>query len=154
MELEELYKTFQQEVGEEVEPGEWFVIDQERVNLFAEITKDYLWIHTDVERAAKTPMGGTIVHGFLLLSLIPHLIGRGNKEPVGGASRIINYGLNKVRFVHPVLVGSAVRARRTVVDIKKNDDSIDLFSKMVIEIKGVERPACVAETIARVYLDD
>jgi acyl dehydratase len=152
MALENLFKSLRQEIGKEVEPGEWFVVDQDRVDQFAENTRDYLWIHTDVERATQTPVGGTIVHGFLILSLVPHLIGRGNREPRDGASRIINYGLNKVRFVSPVLVGSAIRANRTIIDVQKNQDSVDVFAKVVVEIKGVQKPACVAETIARIYL--
>src|SRR3982751_45968 len=94
-------------IGKEIGPGEWHEITQERVDLFAESTGDHQWIHVDPERAKDGPFGGTIAHGFLTLSLAPALLGEVLAVP--GATFVVNYGLNRVRFPAPVPVGSKVR---------------------------------------------
>jgi acyl dehydratase len=138
-----------QAVGQELGVSEWKQIDQKRIDDFADGTEDHQWIHVDVERAkAESPYGATIAHGFLTLSLIPIL----SKENyiVKNAKMGINYGLNKVRFLTPVTAGSRIRLRSNLIDAAKIDEStVNLFVRQTIEIDGSERPAAVAEQIAR-----
>jgi acyl dehydratase len=138
-----------QAVGQELGVSEWKQIDQKRIDDFADGTEDHQWIHVDVERAkAESPYGATIAHGFLTLSLIPIL----SKENyiVKNAKMGINYGLNKVRFLSPVTVGSRIRLRSELVDAAKIDDStVNLTVRQTVEIDGSEKPAAVAEQIAR-----
>jgi acyl dehydratase len=136
-------------VGQELGTSNWIVIDQERINAFADATGDHQWIHVDVERAgAESPHRTTIAHGFLTLSLIPAL----SKENyrVDNAKMGINYGLNRVRFLAAVLVGSSVRLRSELVEAKKVDDTtVDLTVRQTVELDGSDKPAAVAEVIAR-----
>ena len=136
-------------VGQELGVSEWLTIDQKRINDFADVTGDHQWIHVDVERAkTESPYGAPIAHGFLTLSLIPAL-GKDNYR-VDNAKMGINYGLNKVRFLAPVPAGSQVRLRSDLVDAKKvNDSTVDLTVRQTVELDGSERPAAVAEVIAR-----
>ena len=137
-------------VGSELGVSEWLEIDQQRVNDFADVTGDHQWIHIDVERAKKeSPYGAPIAHGFLTLSLIPAL----SKENfrVENAKLVINYGLNKVRFLSAVPVDSRIRVRSELADaVAKDPGTVDLTVRHTIEIDGVEKPAAVAEMIARV----
>jgi len=136
-------------VGRELGLSDWMTIDQQRVNDFADVTGDHQWIHVDVERAKReSPYQTPIAHGFLTLSLIPAL----SKDTfrLENAKLAINYGLNKVRFLSAVPVGSRVRARSELVDVAaKPDGSADLTVRHTIEIDGSERPAAVAEMIVR-----
>jgi acyl dehydratase len=136
-------------VGRELGVSEWVVVDQDRINAFADTTGDHQWIHVDVERAGiESPYGTTIAHGFLTLSLIPAL--SKDNYRVDNAKMGINYGLNKVRFLAPVPAGSRVRLRSDLVDAKKVDDStVDLTVRQTVELDGADRPAAVAEVIAR-----
>ena len=136
-------------VGSELGVSDWLEIDQKRVNDFADVTGDHQWIHVDVERAkAESPYKAPIAHGFLTLSLIPAL--SKDNYRVENAKLGINYGLNKVRFLNAVPVGSRVRARSELVDVKAKDSVADLTVLHTIEIEGVEKPAAVAEMIARI----
>ena len=136
-------------VGSELGVSDWLEIDQKRVNDFADVTGDHQWIHVDVERAkAESPYKTPIAHGFLTLSLIP-LLSKDNYR-VENAKLGINYGLNKVRFLNAVPVGSRDRARSELVDVKAKDSVADLTVRHTIEIDGVEKPAAVAEMIARI----
>ncbi len=137
-------------VGSELGVSEWLEIDQKRVNDFADVTGDHQWIHIDVERAKKeSPYGAPIAHGFLTLSLIPAL-SRDNFR-VQNATLAINYGLNKVRFLSAVPVGSRIRVRSELADaVAKDEGTVDLTVRHTIEIDGVEKPAAVAEMIVRV----
>ncbi len=136
-------------VGSELGVSDWLEIDQKRVNDFAEVTGDHQWIHVDVERAkAESPYKAPIAHGFLTLSLIPAL--SKDNYRVENAKLGINYGLNKVRFLNAVPVGSRVRARSELIDVKAKDGVADLTVRHTIEIDGVEKPAAVAEMIARI----
>lgn len=136
-------------VGTELGVSDWMEIDQKRVNDFADVTGDHQWIHVDVERAkAESPYKAPIAHGFLTLSLIPAL--SKDNYRVENAKLGINYGLNKVRFLNAVPVGSRVRARSELVDVKAKDSVADLTVRHTIEIDGVEKPAAVAEMIARI----
>lgn len=132
-------------VGDELGVSEWVQISQERIDLFADATGDRQWIHVDPERAADGPFGATIAHGYLTLSLLPFL-GAHVYAFAGDVARV-NYGLNKVRFMTPVVVGSKVRNRVTVVDVKDIERGQQVTLRHQIEIKGVDRPACVAETV-------
>ena len=136
-------------VGSELGVSDWLEIDQKRVNDFADVTGDHQWIHIDVERATKeSPYKAPIAHGFLTLSLIPAL--SKDNYRVENAKLGINYGLNKVRFLNAVPVGSRVRARSELIDVKAKDGVADLTVRHTIEIDGVEKPAAVAEMIARI----
>ena len=135
-------------VGQEVGVSDWVLIDQDRVNKFAEATGDHQWIHVDVERATKE-IGGPIAHGYLTLSLIPFL-GAG-MLPVKGVTRGINYGSDKVRFTNMVRVGKKVRMRQKLLAVEAKAGGLQMKNECTIEIEGEERPACVAETISIVY---
>lgn len=137
--------------GQEIGVSEWMLIDQDRVNRFADATDDHQWIHVDAERAASGPFGTTIAHGFLTLSLVVPLAGQ-VELPVEGVKMGINYGVDKVRFTNPVKVGSRIRLRRTVVEVTKaSDGGVQVKNFMTIEIEGEERPAAIAETLSRYY---
>jgi acyl dehydratase len=131
--------------GEELGTTDWVVIDQDRVDKFADATGDHQWIHVDVERAAKGPFGGTIAHGYLTLSLVPWLGSQVFSLETPGAK--LNYGVNKVRFPNPVKVGSRVRNTVSVGDVTDLPSGKQLTLKHVVEIEGEEKPACVAETV-------
>ena len=137
-------------IGEDLGVTEWIEIDQGRVDLFADATDDHQWIHVDEERAAAGPFGGTIAHGYLTLSLIPWLGTQVFSLETPGAK--LNYGVNKVRFPHPVRVGSQIRSTISVVDVADLPAGKQLTLKHVIEIEGpdgqvLDKPACVAETV-------
>lgn len=136
--------------GSELGVSDWMRIDQSRINDFADVTGDHQWIHVDVERAkAESPYGAPIAHGFLTLSLIPAL--SKDNFRVEGAKLVINYGLNKVRFLAAVPVDSRIRVRSELADVVAKDQStVDLTVRHTIEIDGVDKPAAVAEMIARV----
>jgi acyl dehydratase len=136
-------------VGQELGVSDWVVVDQDRIDAFAETTGDRQWIHVDVERAAaESPYGTTIAHGFLTLSLIPAL--SKDNYRVDNAKMGINYGLNKVRFLAPVPAGSRVRVRSDLAGAKKVDDNtVDMTVRQTVELDGAEKPAAVAEIIAR-----
>ena len=140
-------------IGKEIALGEWVQVTQERINAFADVTGDHQFIHVDPERAAKTMFGGTIAHGFLTLSLLPMLRqnSTGVKLNLGGKVNV-NYGLNKVRFIAPVRAGKRIRVRTTLVSVDEvAPNAIQLTYNQVIEIEGEPKPACVAETIGRMY---
>ena len=139
-------------VGQEVGPTEWFLIDQARVNGFADDTEDHQWIHVDPERAKAGPFGGPVAHGFLTLSLIPYLMGQLRR--VEGVRMGVNYGLDRVRFPSPVLVGLHIRARATVTSLDKiAGNAVHMVTEVTIEVEGSEKPACVAEMVSRYYFD-
>jgi acyl dehydratase len=142
------FATIADLAGQEVGASDWLLIDQDRVNLFADATGDHQWIHVDVRRATAE-MGGPIAHGFLTLSLIPFL-GKDIMK-VEGVSRGINYGLNKVRFTNMVRVGSKVRAVQKLLSVEPKSGGLMLTSEVTIEIEGEARPACVAETVSMLF---
>lgn len=138
------------QVGAEPLVSEWMTVDQARVDLFAEATGDHQWIHIDPERAKReSPFGGPVAHGFLTLSLIPALLGKtiAIKQRMG-----VNYGLNRVRFTSPVLVGSQLRAKFVVESVTEVDSNgVQAVWNVTLERQGSERPVCVAEFITRHY---
>jgi acyl dehydratase len=131
--------------GEDLGTSDWLLIDQERVNAFADATGDHQWIHVDVERAASGPFGGTIAHGYLTLSLIPYLGAQVFSLETPGAK--LNYGVNKVRFPAPVRVGSRIRSRVVMGEVSDIPAGKQLTLRHTIEVEGQGKPACVAETV-------
>lgn len=138
-------------VGSEIGVSDWFTVTQDRIDDFADATLDHQFIHVDPARAAaESPFGTTIAHGFLTLSLLPHL-GSGMKVLPEGTKVEINYGTEKVRFLAPVPVDSQIRARATLADVTERRPGQFLISKTItVEIKGGDRPALVAETLTLV----
>ncbi|HEX7044978.1 MAG TPA: MaoC family dehydratase [Burkholderiales bacterium] len=137
------------QVGQDVAVSDWLTVTQERIDRFADATSDHQWIHVDRERAAQSPFGTTIAHGFLTLSLIPYFT---NETFTFPPSRMtINYGLNRVRFTAPVRSGSRVRARFRLLGLEDVPGGVQMNWQITIELEGSEKPACVAETISRRY---
>jgi acyl dehydratase len=138
-----------QAVGQELGVSGWKEIDQSRIDSFADVTEDHQWIHVDVDRAkVESPYGTTIAHGFLTLSLIPGL--SKDNYRVQNAKMGLNYGLNKVRFLAAVPAGSRIRLRSELVDVAKvNDNTVNLTVRHTIEVDGSDKPAAVADLIAR-----
>jgi acyl dehydratase len=136
-------------VGHELGVSGWKEIDQMRIDTFADVTEDHQWIHVDADRAAAdSPYGATVAHGFLLLSLIPKM----SKDTyvVQNAKMGVNYGLNKVRFVAAVTADSRIRIRSELIDAAKvADNVVNLTVRHTIEIDGSDKPAAVADLIAR-----
>jgi acyl dehydratase len=138
-------------VGEELAVSNWFVVDQRRINQFADATGDHQWIHIDPERAASGPFGATIAHGFLTLSMLPLFIQDALRFEDVRMS--VNYGLNRVRFTSPVPVGSELRARFRLVGVEEvANQGLQVTMEATIERKGSDKPVCVAETISRRYV--
>ncbi|MFV2194601.1 MaoC family dehydratase [Nocardiopsis sp. LOL_012] len=133
--------------GEHLGCTDWFEIDQDRINTFADATNDHQWIHIDQEKAASGPFGATIAHGYLSLSLLaffsPQVISIEKKPTMS-----INYGLNKVRFVQPVTVGSRVRDDVVLSDVKETGKGVQVTMTHTVEIEGKDKPALVAEALA------
>ena len=137
-------------LGQEVGVSDWIDITQERINQFADATGDHQWIHIDPVAAAKGPFKTTIAHGFLTLSLIPMF---GDMAlSVASTKMGVNYGVNKVRFTSPVPVGSKLRARFKLIESKPIDNNgMQQTMQVTIEREGVEKPVCIAETVALRY---
>jgi acyl dehydratase len=134
-------------VGRTFGPTDWLTIEQSRVDQFADATGDHQWIHVDQERAKSGPFGATIAHGYLTLSLAsyfaPQLIA------VDGISMAINYGVDKVRFPAPVLVGSRLHARAEIAEVTPIEGGFQVKTKLTIETEGASKPACVIESLSR-----
>ena len=145
------YEAMQATIGAEPQVGEWFEVSQERINDFADATLDHQFIHVDPERAAQTPFGGTIAHGFLTLSLLVHLSTSipSDLPKLEGLLMGVNYGLNKVRFINPVPAGARIRASAQTTDVVLKGNSVDQTRTMTVEIEGHEKPALIAEWIGR-----
>ena len=134
-------------VGTNLGTSEWFTIDQDRINAFADITIDHQFIHVDEEQAAKTPLGGTIAHGYLTLSLLPGLTAGLTPVPEN-LSMMFNYGLDRLRFITPVRSGSRVRAHAKLVAVTdKGPGQMLIKTEVTVEIEGEDKPALVAETL-------
>ena len=141
-----------QYVGKELGRSQWLKIDQERINLFAEATGDFQFIHVDPVKAAKTPFGTTIAHGFLTLSLIPKLMEDILVLPQG-LKMVVNYGLDSVRFIQPVKVDSQVRLKVDLVDAtEKKPGQWLLKATATLEIEGEEKPAYIAEPLSLCFV--
>ena len=134
--------------GQQIGTSDWLLIDQQRINKFADATGDHQWIHVDPERAAKGPFGAPIAHGFLTLSLLPAFFSTAFE--IRGSTMGVNYGLNKVRFMKPVPVNSRLRAHFKLLQWEPLDnDGAQMLIEMSIEQEGASKPVCVAESITR-----
>ena len=132
-------------IGTRFDSSDWITLDQERINSFADCTEDHQFIHIDEEKAAQTPFGGTIAHGFLTLSMLAKMT-EGNGVVPEGVVMGVNYGFDKVRFLSPVRAGKRVRAHFEILDIQPKDGNRFLIKQGVsVEIEGEENPALVAE---------
>lgn len=136
---------FESLIGQELGTSEWLTMDQDAINSFADLTGDHQWIHVDEARAAEGPYGATIVHGFFTLALIPKF--SSEVFTIEGVSIRVNYGLNKVRFLQPVVVGSRLRGKVEVKDVIRGEKGTQVILQQTIEIDGQERPACIAEVV-------
>ncbi len=142
------------QIGKPDGHGDWITVDQDRINLFADATLDHQFIHIDPKKSAElSPYKVTIAHGFLTLSLIPHLtssIPQQNPEAYKGIVMGVNYGLDKVRFPNPVKVDSKVRAHRELMEVTLvNPNTVQVKNKITVEIDGEAKPGCVAEFLSR-----
>jgi acyl dehydratase len=141
-------------IGQETHLSDWLTVDQALINSFANATKDRQWIHTDPLRAAaESPYKKTIAHGYLTLSLYPYLrsLVEEGKPMAPGVKRVINYGINKLRFPNAVTVDSRIRARCKLVSATEAKGSIELVEEYTVEVEGQDRPACVAECVMRLF---
>ena len=136
-------------IGTALGPSEWVVIDQERIDRFADATGDRQWIHVDPARAADGPFGTTIAHGYLTLSLVnlflPELL------VVDGTSMGVNVGVDRVRFPSPVKVGSRLRATGEIVSVGEVGGGVQAVVRVTVEIEGSDKPACVVDTVSRFF---
>jgi acyl dehydratase len=154
--VDDLIEFLQPKSGTEIHVGPWLTIDQERINRFSGVTGDIQWIHTDPERARReSPYGNTIAHGFLTLSLLPYLTESNHpdffQKNYPGMKMRVNYGLNKARFPSPVVVGSRIRARMVLKSVEKINQGVQIIYIITVDIENSDKPACVAESIVRVY---
>ena len=149
METSQPIADLEASVGREAGPTDWFVMDQSRIDTFADATEDHQWIHVDPQRAAAGPFGTTVAHGFLTLSLVPYFAGQLRR--IEGARMGINYGLDRVRFPAPVPAGARIRARSTLISVDQVGDAAHLVTRVTIEIEGGAKPACVADVVTRLY---
>jgi acyl dehydratase len=147
----ENFAAFKEHKGKSLGTSSWVDVTQEMINDFANATKDFQWIHIDVERAKKeSPFGGPIAHGFMSLSLLPKLLEE--LSVIKSAKMGVNYGLNKVRFPHPVPAGCRVRLHCGIADVEDfGDNGIKVTWDASIEIEGVEKPACVAQFLSLAF---
>jgi len=147
-----------QYVGKELRVSDWHTVTQDQIDKFADATGDHQWIHVDPERARGGPYGGTIAHGFWTLSSAPFIL-RGGSGGDGVQVRLpsrmgLNYGLNRVRFINPVRVGKRIRVRSKLISLEEvQPNVIQQVSEITVEIEGEVKPAMVAESVSRAYLD-
>ena len=136
-------------VGHELGSSDWLTVAQSRIDQFAQATGDHQWIHVDPVRAAAGPFGAPVAHGFLTLSLLPVLFETG--FAIADVRMGVNYGLNRVRFMTPVRVGSRLRGHFKLLAFEPLDGGAQLTVQATIELEGEGKPACVAETVSRRY---
>lgn len=143
-------------LGQEIYCSDWHQITQEHIDAFAFATGDHQWIHCDAARSARESSAGcTIAHGYLVLGLYPMLRGLTDerKPAFPGAKRVVNYGMNKVRFPNSVKVGARVRARCTLNKIEEVPGGLQLIENYTLEIEGASKPGCAGEVIMRLYFE-
>ncbi|HTX47604.1 MAG TPA: MaoC family dehydratase [Solirubrobacteraceae bacterium] len=136
-------------VGKELGVSDWYEVTQEEINQFADVTGDHQWIHVDTERAKETPFGGTIAHGYYVLSLAPRFTYE--LFSFEGFAFALNYGLNKVRFVSPMPVGGKLRMRAVLGSVEDVPGGVQIMTQLTFEREGGEKPVCVAETLVRCF---
>ncbi len=143
-------KDIKSVIGQELGVSDWHLVTQPEINAFADATHDHQWIHVDVERAKKeSPFGGPVAHGYYTLSLAPYLMSQ--IWSVQGVKMGVNYGLNRLRFPAPVLVGKRVRARATLNKVEDVPGGIQVTVGITFEVEGSDKPVCVAEGVYRYY---
>ncbi|MCL4691912.1 MAG: MaoC family dehydratase [Candidatus Hydrogenedentes bacterium] len=144
------YADMKSLVGTEIGESDWYEVTQEEINAFAKATHDEQWIHVDVERAKKeSPFGGPIAHGYYTLSLVPYLMDQ--IWTVKGISAALNYGLNRLRFPAPVLIGSKIRLRAKLSSADDVPGGVQVVMLLAMEVEGGDKPVCVAEGVFRYY---
>ncbi len=151
MSVAEVLKDMEKLIGWEIFLSDWTQVTQEQINQFADSTKDHQWIHVDMEKATKGPFGKTIAHGFLTLSHLPFF---SYQVPLKfeGSKMLINYGLDKVRFINPVISGAKIRDRIVLSLLEpKPDNRILMTQTHTIEIEGQEKPACIAQALTMIF---
>ena len=137
--------------GTQLGPTGWLEIDQARVDGFAEVTGDHQWIHVDVERAKAGPFGGTIAHGYLTMSLVNHFLP--DLIEVRGFAHAVNVGADRLRFLAPVKVGARIRGVGEIVGVEEVKGAIQSVVRVTVEIEGGDKPACVVDTMSRLYFE-
>lgn len=143
--------NIEENIGKEIGVSEWHTMTQDAVNTFADLTKDHQFIHVDEERAKATPFGGTIAHGFFTVSMLSHFAETGCGIGMEGAKMGLNYGSDKLRFLHPVLVGSRIRGRARLMSVtEKKPGQFLVKSEMTVEIEDNETPALIAEWLTMI----
>lgn len=141
---------YKKNIGTKLGPTEWIVVDQARIDKFADATNDHQWIHVDPVRAKDGPFGATIAHGFLTLSLLAALLPQ--LAEARGMKMGINYGVNKVRFPAPVRVNSRLRATGEIVEVEDiGENAVQVIIRVTMEIEGGSKPVCVVDKISRLY---
>jgi acyl dehydratase len=151
-ETQSVYDELLPKIGEEIHIGDWFLIDQARIDAFAKVTEDMQWIHTDpVKATEQSPFKSTIAHGFLTLALLPRLTDSvDSTNPLfPTAKAVVNVGMNSVRFPYPVRVGSNVRARSKLLSVTPINKGLEIVRELKVEIEGVRRAACISESVMR-----
>ncbi len=143
-------KDLEAMLGKEIGISRWFLMDQERIGLFADVTEDQQFIHIDPERAKTSPFGGTIAHGFLTLSMLS-VMAEGAVPLVEGLIHSVNYGFDRIRFISPVSSGKRIRGRFQLIAVNLGAGEITQTLKVTIEIEGSDKPALVAEWVTRHY---
>ncbi|MFT5196300.1 MAG: acyl dehydratase [Cellvibrionaceae bacterium] len=146
------FSTISDFIGKEVGVSDWVTIDQAQINAFADATGDHQWIHVDIEKCkAESPLGTTIAHGYLTLSLVPMLSAQIGTLP-SGLKHVLNYGADKIRFLNPVPAGSRVRMRAVLMKVTPKGEGRYLFkTQNTIEIEGADKPAMIAESLALAF---
>ncbi|MDH3207582.1 MAG: MaoC family dehydratase [Gemmatimonadota bacterium] len=156
MSIDDVRAQLEAQIGQEAPASDWVQVDQKRIDQFAEATGDHQWIHVDVDRSKReSPYGAPIAHGYLTLSLLPMLASLGPDEQprYPGVKLSVNYGLNRVRFPAAVRSGARVRARTILKEVTEVPGALQLVRVVTIDIEGEEKPACVAESVSRLYFE-
>ncbi len=144
-------KEMEKEIGKEMFVSDWTQVTQDQINKFADSTKDFQWIHVDKEKAAKGPFGTTIAHGYLTLSHLPFFSYQAPTK-MEGVQMMVNYGLDRVRFLNPVVSGAKIRDRIVLSGLEEKPGNRLLMKQThTIEIEGQEKPACIAEALAMIF---
>jgi len=146
-------KNPQDFIGKQIGVSDWFLVTQEDINKFADLTRDQQFIHVDPIKAAETPFGGTIAHGFFTMSMLSHFSETGCGVSVENAKMGVNYGCDKLRFLNPVRIGSKIRGNSTLASVdEKKPGQFLIKSNMTVEIEGSETPALIAEWLTMVIV--
>lgn len=150
----EVLERMRQDVGKESEPGEWFVIDQAIIDAYVELTGETGWIHTDIERAAKSKFGGTIAPGNLGIAILPRLSRRVSMYSIYPRKYSLNQGWDRIRFLDPLLTGSRVRARSRLLSVEERPDgSLRVAVEFWLEVEHRERPWVTGVKVGRFFFD-